>query len=72
MDGEHRTATSTFTQRVSSDRSSKLLYVHRDHKNCCGGGGGGGEGTSTSNFTHLLSSELVSFKLNVALRPQRP
>ena len=31
-DGEPRTATSTFTQLLSSERVSALLYVYRDHK----------------------------------------
>ena len=31
-DGEPRTATSTFTQLLSSGSNSLLLYVHRDHK----------------------------------------
>ena len=41
MDGNPRTATSTFTQLLSSvmsNSSSVLLYVHRDHKDYYGRG----------------------------------
>ena len=58
-DREHRTATSTFTQRSTS----MLLYVHKDHKGCIIRDRE--HRTATSTFTQLLCSV---FKLQRLMR----
>ena len=56
-EGEPRTATSTFTQLLSSDGScSMLLYVHRDHTNYCA------RGTQDGHLDELRGS-VTAFKL---------
>ena len=56
-DGEPRTATSTFTQLLSSVSVfvSALLYVHRNHQALLGT-----PRTATSTFTQPLSSDYVT------------
>ena len=60
-DGEPRTATSTFTQLLSSN--SMLLYVHRNHKAYQG---------RVAQDGHLDFHTAPEFDFNVALRPQKP
>ena len=72
-DGEPRTAPSTFTD-TAPELWSLTVQVQ------CGFTStetvrtirGGEPRTATSTFTQLLSSDLLQFKLSVALSPQRP
>ena len=66
--GKPRTATSTFTQLLSSEVFgifvSFLLFVHRRYKDCLGLG-------TISTFTQLLSSEGFGIFLSVVLYVHR-
>ena len=70
MDGESRTATSTFTQLLRSDTrefSSVLLYVDRDHTSTetIRTIRDGEPRTATTISTQLLSSDSREFQFNI-------
>ena len=75
-EGAPKTATSTFTQLLSSDKLTQAFFkrcftVHRVHEDVRGGGK---PRTATSTFAQLLSSVSQAFRFcfSVALRPQKP